>query len=140
MRDSLKVWFLASEVVPFAKTGGLADVAGSLPASLKDLGVDVSVGLPFYRMTKNGNYKTEEVTKNGNYKTEEVLNGLEVPLGEAKRRGEVLKTSTQDGIPVITSNDLPISAALPSFLPKRRVCALTWSIATTGKPGLSRPI
>jgi len=126
MRDSLKVWFLASEVVPFAKTGGLADVAGSLPASLKDLGVDVSVGLPFYRMTKNGNYKTEEV-----------LNGLEVPLGEAKRRGEVLKTSTQDGIP---SNDLPISAALPSFLPKRRVCALTWSIATTGKPGLSRPI
>lgn len=89
MRDSLKVWFLASEVVPFAKTGGLADVAGSLPASLKDLGVDVSVGLPFYRVTKNGNHKTEEV-----------LNGLEVPLGKAKLRGDVLKTSTQDGIPV----------------------------------------
>ena len=33
--SKLKVLFAASEVVPFAKTGGLADVAGSLPIASK---------------------------------------------------------------------------------------------------------
>jgi len=32
--DKLKVLFLSPEVVPFAKTGGLADVAGVLPGAL----------------------------------------------------------------------------------------------------------
>ena len=32
----MKVLYVASEVVPFAKTGGLADVAGSLPQALKE--------------------------------------------------------------------------------------------------------
>jgi len=40
MADSLKVWFLSPEVNPFAKTGGLADVAGSLPRALKRMGGD----------------------------------------------------------------------------------------------------
>ncbi len=48
MSDKLKVLFLSSEAVPFAKTGGLADVAGALPAALKRLGVDVRLVLPFY--------------------------------------------------------------------------------------------
>jgi len=46
---SLKILLLSSEVAPFAKTGGLADVAGSLPQALKELGHDVRVMLPFYR-------------------------------------------------------------------------------------------
>lgn len=44
----LKVLFVAAEVVPFAKTGGLADVAGSLPKELKAQGVDVRVVMPKY--------------------------------------------------------------------------------------------
>ncbi len=48
----LKVLFVASEVVPFAKTGGLADVAGALPAALALRGHDVRVVLPRYRTTK----------------------------------------------------------------------------------------
>ena len=44
----LKVVFIASEVVPFAKTGGLADVAGSLPIALRALGHDVMVVMPKY--------------------------------------------------------------------------------------------
>jgi starch synthase len=48
----LKVLFVASEVVPFAKTGGLADVAGALPMALADRGHDVRVVLPRYRVTK----------------------------------------------------------------------------------------
>lgn len=48
MAPHLNVLFLSSEVDPFAKTGGLADVAGALPAALHGLGVDVRVLLPFY--------------------------------------------------------------------------------------------
>src|SRR5256885_667291 len=45
---SLKILFVASECTPFAKTGGLADVAGALPKALKVLGHDVRVILPYY--------------------------------------------------------------------------------------------
>jgi len=40
---------VASEATPFAKTGGLADVIGSLPAALQAIGTEVAVLLPRYR-------------------------------------------------------------------------------------------
>ncbi len=46
----LKILFVSSEVAPYAKTGGLADVAGSLPRALARLGHDVRVVLPKYRV------------------------------------------------------------------------------------------
>ncbi len=46
--NKIKVWLAASEVAPFIKTGGLADVAGSLPKALKELDVDIRVVLPKY--------------------------------------------------------------------------------------------
>ncbi len=46
---ALSVVFAASEAAPFAKTGGLADVAGALPAELARLGCRVSLFLPMYR-------------------------------------------------------------------------------------------
>jgi starch synthase len=45
----LRVVFIAAEAAPFAKTGGLADVAGSLPNALRRLNVDTRVILPGYR-------------------------------------------------------------------------------------------
>jgi starch synthase len=45
----LKVLFVASEVAPFRKTGGLADVAGVLPRSLRQRGIDVRVVMPLYQ-------------------------------------------------------------------------------------------
>ena len=54
----MKVLFVASEAVPFIKTGGLADVAGSLPKSLKAEGVDIRVILPKY-----GSIKEEWISK-----------------------------------------------------------------------------
>ncbi len=51
-----RILFVASEVTPFAKTGGLADVAGSLPAALASLGHQVFVVLPLYRSVKEGSY------------------------------------------------------------------------------------
>ena len=44
----MKVLFTVSECVPFIKSGGLADVAGSLPKELRRLGTDVRVIMPKY--------------------------------------------------------------------------------------------
>lgn len=48
----LKILFAVSECVPFAKTGGLADVAGALPTALARRGHDVRVVMPRYRTSK----------------------------------------------------------------------------------------
>ena len=48
----MKILYATSEAVPFCKTGGLADVAGSLPAALSAEGAEVAVILPLYRKVK----------------------------------------------------------------------------------------
>jgi len=48
MAKKLKIVSIASEVAPFSKTGGLADVARSLPKALKRLGHEVIVVTPLY--------------------------------------------------------------------------------------------
>ena len=53
----MKILFVSSEVVPFAKTGGLADVAGSLPKALKEIGHDVRVYMPRYKKVKSAKYQ-----------------------------------------------------------------------------------
>ena len=53
MNYLLKILLVASEVFPFAKTSGLADVAGSLPPDLKKIGHDVRVLRPKYAYTKS---------------------------------------------------------------------------------------
>ena len=52
MPVNFKVLFVASEALPFASTGGLADVIGSLPAALVKKGVDARVVIPFYSSIK----------------------------------------------------------------------------------------
>lgn len=45
----MKVAFFSSEVAPYAKTGGLADVSGALPGFLSKLGLNVTTFTPLYR-------------------------------------------------------------------------------------------
>ena len=47
--EQLKILMVSAEVEPFAKTGGLADVAGALPMALKTMGHDVRIVMPRYQ-------------------------------------------------------------------------------------------
>ena len=42
----MKILYVSSEAVPFCKTGGLADVAGSLPPALAEQGAEVAISIP----------------------------------------------------------------------------------------------
>lgn len=53
----LKVLFVASEAVPYIKTGGLADVIGALPKELLKQGVDARVVIPKYSLMKEERQK-----------------------------------------------------------------------------------
>ena len=57
----MKVFFVASEALPYAKTGGLGDVTGSLPAALHVLGANTFLILPFYRTIMAKNLPLEQV-------------------------------------------------------------------------------
>lgn len=52
----MNVVYLSSEVAPFAKTGGLADMALTIPKNLQKLGVEIIVIMPFYRKVKESAY------------------------------------------------------------------------------------
>jgi len=49
MKPPFRLLFASSEIVPLAKTGGLADVAAALPTALATLGADVRIVMPAYR-------------------------------------------------------------------------------------------
>ena len=49
----MKILYVTSEAVPFCKTGGLADVAGSLPPALAEQGAEVAVVLPLYARVRD---------------------------------------------------------------------------------------
>jgi starch synthase len=85
---ALNVIIVSPEVVPFAKTGGLADVAGSLPLALKGLGCNVYMFMPLYR---------EILTKGMEVESTGVE--VSVPLGRRILTGKVCKGSL-GGIPV----------------------------------------
>lgn len=75
--NQYKIWYLSSEVSPFAKTGGLGDVTGALPKSLKAKNQEIRVIMPKYKMINERKYILREVirlkdipvTVNGDTKT-----------------------------------------------------------------------
>src|SRR5918992_4632943 len=89
MPGSLRVVIVASEVVPFAKTGGLADVAGSLPVALARLGHQVSVIMPRYPTIERAVRSLEKVS-----------DSLTVPMGSSTEEGAVWSARLAPRIPV----------------------------------------
>ncbi|MDT7809929.1 MAG: starch synthase [Acidobacteriota bacterium] len=86
IKGIVRVAFLSSEAVPFAKTGGLGDVAGALPKALVEEGVDVSLIHPLYDTTDRGLLR------------ERVFDNLEVEWFGRRRRVSVW-LSYASGVP-----------------------------------------
>ncbi len=63
----MKVAFVASEAIPYAKTGGLADVVGALPHYLKKLGISTAVFLPKYKGIKGSLVRTLHIEMKKRY-------------------------------------------------------------------------
>ena len=62
--DSLKILIAAPEAVPYAKTGGLADVAGALPKAVAEHGHSVKLVLPLYRHVDRDKFTLRKIASN----------------------------------------------------------------------------
>jgi starch synthase len=85
----LRILYVTAEASPFAKVGGLADVAGSLPKSLRELGHDVRVIMPRY-----GRISPEI------YHLEPALDVFQVPLPGGDEPASLLRTDLEGSVPV----------------------------------------
>lgn len=63
MKNRLRIFYLSTELTPFAKTGGLADVASALPKALFEYGHDVRVMMPKYGSISERRYVLREVIR-----------------------------------------------------------------------------
>ena len=79
----MKIFLVAPECVPFAKTGGLADVVGALPKALVKRGHHVSVFLPRYRGIEPGPV---------------VLPAVSIPMGRKLLFPDVMDGRERDGV------------------------------------------
>ncbi len=59
----LKILFVTSEIVPFVKTGGLADVSAALPQMLSEIGHEVRIVVPKYGAVDDRKFKIHEVVR-----------------------------------------------------------------------------
>lgn len=84
----MKIVFLASEMVPYAKTGGLADVAGTLSKEIQLLGNEVTAFLPRYRCVDPGRFRSEKVLD------------LDISIGSEVESGQVLRHTAENGLTV----------------------------------------
>ena len=88
-QQPLKILLLSAEAVPFAKTGGLADVAGSLPKAIRALGHDIRVAMPRY-----GRIDPEK------FELKEILPVFPVPMNSQVEEAAVLQGRVAPDVPV----------------------------------------
>jgi starch synthase len=81
---NMRIVVASSEVMPFSKTGGLADVAASLPKALAQLGHDVSVITPFYPQEFARRAPRVELEATGC--------SVEVPIADRRVTGRILRS------------------------------------------------
>jgi len=80
MSRPLNILFVSSEVEPFAKTGGLADVSGALPQAIKDLGHEIRIIMPKYRSVDERKFRLHEVLR---------LKEIDIPIGHEIEKASV---------------------------------------------------
>src|SRR5271165_757312 len=86
----MRILFVSVEVAPFAKVGGLADVAGALPKALRKLGHDARVVMPLYRMIED-DPRWNIVT---------TLDQFDVRMSSQWSKSATFKETEIDGLPV----------------------------------------
>jgi starch synthase len=82
----MKVLIASSEIVPFAKTGGLADVTGALPKALRRVGVEADGVLPLYRAVDRNRFRMTQAGP-----------PVRIPVGRRVEIGIVEETDAGDG-------------------------------------------
>ena len=80
MAKPLSVLFVSSEVIPFAKTGGLADVSAALPQVIRELGHDIRIIMPKYATVSDRRFKIHDIKR---------LTDMPIELGENTFLGSV---------------------------------------------------
>jgi starch synthase len=83
----MHIVFVASECVPFAKTGGLADVIGALPREIVRQGHQVTVYLPFYRQVQKHSKQAKVA-----------IPSITIPGQSFSRFASVMDGGVQDGV------------------------------------------
>ncbi len=89
MNQPLRVLFVTPEAVPFAKTGGLADVAGALPKFLQALGCELKVVMPYYRVVKESGFPVQYLGQE-----------IEVPIGDEVLKADIYQGQLNQDIPI----------------------------------------
>lgn len=90
----MRIAMISPEIGPFAKTGGLADVVGTLSLALQRRGHELILIMPAYRMVLENKFALVE--------TETTLS---VAVAEQKREASLLKTTLGESIPVYLVRD-----------------------------------
>nr|HID13566.1 glycogen synthase [Anaerolineae bacterium] len=88
-KKPLNILFLAAEAVPFAKVGGLADVAGSLPRAIRALGHDVRLMMPRYGTIRSDQFHLEKIG-----------DPFPIPLGPGEEHVHLIGSTLDGGVPV----------------------------------------
>jgi starch synthase len=87
MSKPINILFVSSEVDPFAKTGGLADVSSALPKAIKELGHEIRIMMPRYRFIGERKFKLHDIIR---------LKDIPIPLGNQTEVGNVKSSFISD--------------------------------------------
>lgn len=90
----MNIAFVSSEITPFASTGGLADVCGSLPRALVDIGISVTQFMPMYRRIIEGSFNIEDTGIR-----------LTIPVGFHRYRADIWRTRTANPVVYLIRRD-----------------------------------
>lgn len=87
MAKPLSILYVSSEVFPFAKVGGIGDIAYSLPLAIRDLGHDIRVMLPKYGIISERKNRIHEINR---------LRDMPIPISDRTEKATVKSSSIQN--------------------------------------------
>ena len=124
----MHVAIASPEIAPFAKTGGLSDVLGSLPGALERFGLRVSLIMPAYRAVLRGGFLLEDTGVR-----------FTVPVSNRREEGVILKAKTGSTIPFTLSVPTDTSTVITCTVPRMGITPTTPSDSSFSPGPYLRP-